>query len=253
MDISHLESLMLEGQQLYQQGKFDEAQKAFINAKLTALGMLEKGMGQKDRLEDLLHNSNRVLAINHVNKGTEKYNMGVAAYDPQTGIIDTAKKSLLETAVESYRDAEHAFREFDSSFRTPDERMARIQWLHQLYGYWIDAEHKLAIDYHNQGGKAIGEATSKGVNSEALREGLKIWDKAMLSYGHIVEVAMMAGRDAVPVHQDYVSSAVQSAVALTTASAQWANVLGDKALEQGYREKLNIRWVINLSNPASSN
>jgi len=254
MDISHLASLMLEGHQLYQQGEFSKAQKAFINAKLTALGLLEKGGDQKDKLEDILHGSNRVLAITHIAKGNEKYNLGVVAYDPQTGIIDPKKRSLLETAVESYHDAENAFLEFDASFRTPDERLAKIQWLGQLYNCWIDAEYKLAVDFHNQGAKAISEATSNGVKPEELREGLKIWDKAMRSYGHIVEIALtMAGRDNVQVHPSYVNSAVQSALELTDASIQWANVLGDKALEQSYREKVSISWTIDPSNPALRN
>lgn len=241
-NILKLENVMSSGQRFYQAGRFAEAQKEFSDAKIMATNLIYKATEQahKAALREVVHKANRVLAITPVSRGLQIYYASTTGYNPETGILADDKRALLEAVVEIFRIAESAFVKFESSFRSYDERMARLQWLSKMYPLFADACHKLAVDSHNRGGKAISEAVSASINSPALREGLKIWEQAMIFYAGSFGVVLRAGNCGIAVDNAYANSAVRAMAELNSASIQWANVLGDSGLESHYRSMLKV-------------
>ncbi|MBI2140970.1 hypothetical protein HYU16_00950 [Candidatus Woesearchaeota archaeon] len=193
-------------------GKPDEAQDLLVRAKTAA---------QQNGLEALVNAANRNLAISHLMQAEVHYGTGD-----------------LEQATDKYRQADNAFREFDASFGTPEERQILQQWFAKLFPYWADACLKLANNNHGLGNQAITEAAARENNKSEIIKGLKMWDAALNWYKAVIGICGQAAQKQIPVDAGYQTISTDKIKEVSNAAAGWSNAIGEPELASKYLQNL---------------
>ncbi len=204
-----------------------EAQRKAVDLKIAA---------STQGLDELVHGANKSLAISHEILARSEYS-GVAStpFTPEC-TLESSARGHLQAAAEKYREADHAFIEFDSSFRTPQEQSIKQGWLNLLFPSWTDTAYKLAVDAHNRGNAILGRVDIKKPDKQVTLQGLRTWDTALEHYRAVLEIAAKAGQNGVTISPDYGSNSQRGLIDVAKAANGFANAVGEPKLAEKYTQ-----------------
>jgi len=176
-------------------------------------------------IEVLVNNASRQLPVARQIEANALYHIGRASYVQQQ-TLDEAAEGMLVKACNKYQDAKDAFRQFDTSFNTPEEQGIKQRWLGQLYPRWADSCLILGADAHKKGNIALTKPPTEIVTKDDVLKGLDFWDKALQYYAevfHISEAARTIGTDL----QSYVNQIRPRTDEIKQAASSWARAISE--------------------------
>lgn len=218
---------------LLKRGSPDKAQELLARVKTAA---------HEQGLDDLVYAANRNLAISYQLQGRAHYAAGIRGYDDQHHFAYTTPeegtRQRLESAAKKYAQAEQAFTEFDSSFRTQQHRELKQMYLAELFYYWESTCLTLAVDAGYRGTETIKEAAGSNTDEDRIRDrirkGIESLDNALFWREQAAQVRHKAEASGIKVHETCAKVLEQKIAEFSDVAISAADIIEEPELAQGY-------------------